>query len=138
MITLQRKYKVIKAHSLKDLEKKVNEAIQREYKDTEGFIFRSSGRWQCLGGLLREQTNVLNHGFHPRRRITVISCHFIARNDQILIFSLARLQENFLIQSIMCLIKPFKPSVRARPAAFFCTYKNFQTKKSLKSSPFAK
>tara|TARA_B100000035_G_scaffold245006_1_gene213562 strand:+ start:187 stop:396 length:210 start_codon:yes stop_codon:yes gene_type:complete len=54
MITLQRKYKVIKAHSLKDLEKKVNEAIQREYKDTEGFIFRSSGRWQCLGGLLRE------------------------------------------------------------------------------------
>ena len=54
MITLQRKYKVIKAHSLKDLEKKVNEAIQREYKDTEGFIFRSSGRWQCFGGLLRE------------------------------------------------------------------------------------
>ena len=54
MITLQRKYKVLKAHSLKDLEERVNEEIQREYKDTEGFIFHSSGRWQCLGGLLRE------------------------------------------------------------------------------------
>ncbi len=27
----------------------VNELIQKEYKDTEGFIFRASGRWQCLG-----------------------------------------------------------------------------------------
>ena len=54
MITLQRKYKVLKARSLKDLEERVNEEIQREFKDTEGFIFRSSGRWQCLGGLLRE------------------------------------------------------------------------------------
>ena len=27
----------------------VNELIQREYKDREGFIYQSSGRWQCLG-----------------------------------------------------------------------------------------
>jgi hypothetical protein len=54
MIRVQRKYKVIKAISVKELEKEVNELIQREYKDTEGFIFRASGRWQCLGGLSKE------------------------------------------------------------------------------------
>jgi hypothetical protein len=48
MIRVQRKYKVIKANSLKDLEKEVNELIQKEYKDTEGFLYRASGRWQCL------------------------------------------------------------------------------------------
>ena len=34
MIRVQRKYKVIKAISVKELEKEVNELIQREYKDT--------------------------------------------------------------------------------------------------------
>ncbi len=59
MIRVQRKYKVIKAISVKELEKEVNELIQREYKDTEGFIFRASGRWQCLGGVIRDKENWL-------------------------------------------------------------------------------
>jgi len=49
---VQRKYKVIKANSTKEIAEEVNELIQHEYKDTEGFLFRSSGRWQCLGGIL--------------------------------------------------------------------------------------
>ena len=28
--------------------------IQKEYKDTEGFIFRSSARWQCIGGPIKD------------------------------------------------------------------------------------
>ncbi|OUU42522.1 MAG: hypothetical protein CBC16_03785 [Verrucomicrobia bacterium TMED56] len=50
MIRVQRKYRLIKAISTKDLEIQVNDLIQKEYKDTEGFLYRSSGRWQCLGG----------------------------------------------------------------------------------------
>jgi len=49
MITVQRKYKVLKASSVRELSDIVNDSIQKEYKDTEGFIFRSSARWQCLG-----------------------------------------------------------------------------------------
>ena len=30
----------------------VNRLIQHEYKDKEGFLFHSSGRWQCLGGVV--------------------------------------------------------------------------------------
>jgi len=55
MIRVQRKYKLIKASSAKELEEIVNDAIQKEYKDTEGFIFRSSARWQCLGGPVKDQ-----------------------------------------------------------------------------------
>lgn len=54
MIRVQRKYKVIKSHSLKELQDEVNELIQREYKDTEGFLYRASGRWQCIGGIFKE------------------------------------------------------------------------------------
>ena len=47
MIRVQRKYKVIKANSLKDLEKEVNELIQKEYKDTEGYgRFFVPGIWK--------------------------------------------------------------------------------------------
>ena len=49
MMTVQRKYKIIKKASLKELSEEVNELIQKEYKDREGFIYQSSGRWQCLG-----------------------------------------------------------------------------------------
>jgi hypothetical protein len=49
MTPVQRKYKIIKDNSLKGLTEEVNEQIQREYKDTEGFLYQSSGRWQCLG-----------------------------------------------------------------------------------------
>jgi muramidase (phage lysozyme) len=59
MIRVQRKYKVIKANSLKDLEKEVNELIQKEYKDTEGFLYRASGRWQCLGSTFTDKDNWL-------------------------------------------------------------------------------
>ena len=55
MITVQRKYKVIKASSPRELSEVVNESIQKEYKDTEGFIFRSSARWQCLGGPIKNE-----------------------------------------------------------------------------------
>ena len=46
---VQRKYKIIKDSLLKGLTEEVNEQIQREYKDKEGFLYQSSGRWQCLG-----------------------------------------------------------------------------------------
>ena len=49
MMIVQRKYKIIKKASLKELSEEVNELIQKEYKDREGFIYQSSGRWQCLG-----------------------------------------------------------------------------------------
>jgi hypothetical protein len=55
MLTVQRKYKLIKASSVKELSDIVNNSIQKEYKDTEGFIFRSSARWQCLGGPIKDQ-----------------------------------------------------------------------------------
>jgi len=54
MMPVQRKYKIIKKTSAKELAEEVNQLIQREYKDQEGFIFQSSGRWQCLGGPLCE------------------------------------------------------------------------------------
>lgn len=54
MIAVQRKYKIIKKASLKELLAEVNEVIQREYKDNEGFLFQSSGRWQCLGAPFTE------------------------------------------------------------------------------------
>ena len=50
MTMVQRKYKIIKDSSLKEITKEVNDQIQREYKDKDGFIYQSSGRWQCLGG----------------------------------------------------------------------------------------
>ena len=53
-MTVQRKYKIIKMASLKELSAEVNQLIQREYKDKEGFIFQSSGRWQCLGAPFSE------------------------------------------------------------------------------------
>lgn len=55
MNKVQRKYKLIQKQSIKDLTEEVNELIQREYKDTEGFLYRSSGRWQCLGGPVQNQ-----------------------------------------------------------------------------------
>ncbi|MAL85701.1 MAG: hypothetical protein CMI23_05020 [Opitutae bacterium] len=54
MIRVQRKYKLVKANSIRELQEIVNELIQKEYKDTEGFIFRSSARWQCIGGPIKD------------------------------------------------------------------------------------
>lgn len=55
MNKIQRKYKVVKTSSLSKLEKEVNELIQKEYKDTEGFLYRASGRWQCMGGIVKDK-----------------------------------------------------------------------------------
>ena len=55
MIRVQREYRVIKSHSLKELSEQVNKLIQKEYKDNEGFIYTSSGRWQCIGGIVRDE-----------------------------------------------------------------------------------
>ena len=49
MNEVQRKYKILRFTSRKGLEEGVNELIQREYKDKDGFLYQSSGRWQCLG-----------------------------------------------------------------------------------------
>ena len=54
MMTVQRKYKIIKMPTLKELSEGVNQLIQKEYKDKEGFLFQSSGRWQCLGAPFTE------------------------------------------------------------------------------------
>ena len=59
MNKIQRKYKVVKTSSLSKLEKEVNELIQKEYKDTEGFLYRASGRWQCLGSTFTDKDNWL-------------------------------------------------------------------------------
>tara|TARA_B100000941_G_C28489336_1_gene546925 strand:- start:13 stop:225 length:213 start_codon:yes stop_codon:yes gene_type:complete len=49
MNRVQRRYRILESNTVKELQEKVNDLIQKEYKDTEGFIFRASGRWQCLG-----------------------------------------------------------------------------------------
>ena len=54
MRLIQRKYKIIRAPSLKDLGVEVNELLEREYKDTEGYLYVSSGHWECLGSPFRE------------------------------------------------------------------------------------
>ena len=51
MMRVQRKYKVLKRKTTKEIVEEVNDLIQHEYKDTDGFLFRSSGRRQCLGGI---------------------------------------------------------------------------------------
>ena len=54
MNKVQRKYKVVKTNSLKELHEVVNELIEKEYKDTEGFLYRASGRLQCIGGVVKD------------------------------------------------------------------------------------
>tara|TARA_B100001094_G_scaffold157200_1_gene152177 strand:- start:2160 stop:2369 length:210 start_codon:yes stop_codon:yes gene_type:complete len=55
MRLIQRKYKIIRASSLRELCVEVNDLLEREYKDTEGYLFVSSGRWQCLGSPFQEE-----------------------------------------------------------------------------------
>lgn len=57
MNKVQRKFKVLRFPTRKELEAGVNDLIQREYKDTDGFIFQSSGRWQCLGRPFLEENH---------------------------------------------------------------------------------
>ena len=57
MNKVQRKYKVLRFTSRKELEVGGNELIQREYTDTEGCIFQSSGRWQGLGRPFLEENH---------------------------------------------------------------------------------
>ena len=51
MHLIQRKYKIVRALTLKELSAEVNELLEHEYKDTEGYLYVSSGRWQCLGAV---------------------------------------------------------------------------------------
>jgi len=51
---IQRKYKIVRSATLKDLGAEVNALLEHEYKDTEGYLFTSSGRWQCLGAPFKE------------------------------------------------------------------------------------
>ena len=55
MHLVQRKYKIVRASTLRELGLEVNKLLEREYKDTEGYLFVSSGRWQCLGAPLKEE-----------------------------------------------------------------------------------
>lgn len=52
---IQRKYKLVRVPTLKELRVEVNELLEREYKDTEGYLYVSSGRWQCLGAPFKEE-----------------------------------------------------------------------------------
>ena len=55
MHLVQRKYKIVRSNSLKELGSEVSKLLEREYKDTEGYLFVSSGRWQCLGAPFKEE-----------------------------------------------------------------------------------
>ncbi len=55
MHLVQRKYKIVRSNSLKELGSEVNKLLEREYKDTEGYLYVSSGRWQCLGAPFKEE-----------------------------------------------------------------------------------
>lgn len=55
MHLVQRKYKIVRSNSLKELGSEVNRLLEREYKDTEGYLYVSSGRWQCLGAPFKEE-----------------------------------------------------------------------------------
>ena len=56
MTMVQRKYKIIKDSLLKGLTEEVNEQIQREYKDKEGFL--CSLQMAMLAALLFSKTGV--------------------------------------------------------------------------------
>ena len=51
---IQRKYRILKAVSWSALVRQVNDLLEREYKDTEGYLFTAAGRWQCLGGPFKD------------------------------------------------------------------------------------
>ena len=55
MRLLQWKYKIILATSLKELGVEVNELLERDYKDTEVYLYISSGRWQFFGTPFKEE-----------------------------------------------------------------------------------
>ena len=55
MHLVQRKYRIVRSGSLKELGAEVNRLLEREYKDTEGYLYVSSGRWQCLGAPFKEE-----------------------------------------------------------------------------------
>ena len=56
MTMVQRKYKIIKDSLLKGLTEEVNEQIQREYKDKEGFLYQSSGAGNAWAPFFRKRS----------------------------------------------------------------------------------
>ena len=55
MRLFQWKYKIILATGLQELGVEVNELLERDYKETEVYLYVSSGRWQCFGSPLKEE-----------------------------------------------------------------------------------
>ena len=51
---IQRKYRILKASAWTSLVKEVNDLLEQEYKDTEGYLFTAAGRWQCLGAPFKD------------------------------------------------------------------------------------
>ena len=51
---IQRKYRIVKAGGWTALVREVNDLLEQEYKDTEGYLFTAAGRWQCLGAPLKD------------------------------------------------------------------------------------
>ncbi len=54
---IQRKYRILKADAWTALVAEVNDLIEREYNDTEGYLFTAAGRWQCLGAPFKDGDN---------------------------------------------------------------------------------
>ncbi len=54
---IQRKYRIIKTEGWNALVREVNALLEREFQDTEGFLFTAAGRWQCLGAPFKDGDN---------------------------------------------------------------------------------
>ena len=53
----------------------MNDLIQKEYKDTEGFPYRSSGRWQCIGGVVKDNDKWLQSMVFIQEEEHLVECN---------------------------------------------------------------
>ena len=51
---IQRKYRIVKTGGWTALVREINDLLEQEYKDTEGYLFTAAGRWQCLGAPFKD------------------------------------------------------------------------------------
>ncbi len=51
---IQRKYRIVKTSGWTTLVREVNDLLEQEFKDTEGYLFTAAGRWQCLGAPFKD------------------------------------------------------------------------------------
>ena len=68
MNRVQRKYRILKSSTSKELQEKVNDLIQKEYKDTEGLYSEHPVGGNVLEVLLLPKKLVPNHGFCTGRK----------------------------------------------------------------------